>query len=93
LPSFDALPAEQLEIDAKIGKDYAHNMRQLDNMLAADMTLKIMLKDTAVATLPEELQAEALIPDTTMTPLNRHPAFYTPPIEGFDITKLENINN
>lgn len=48
-----------------------------------DLTMKIKLRDAAVAALPEHLRAAALVPDDEPFPANRQMWTLTPPIPGF----------
>ena len=48
-----------------------------------DITLKIKLRDEAIAALPEELRAAAREPDFEPFPANRQMWTITPPIPGF----------
>ena len=48
-----------------------------------DITLKIKLREAAIAALPEELRAAAREPDNEPFPSNRQMWTLTPPIPGF----------
>lgn len=48
-----------------------------------DLTVKIKLREAAIAALPEELQAAARLPDNEPFPANRQMWTLTPPIPGF----------
>lgn len=50
----------------------------------ADLTMKINLRDDAIANLPEILQHAARQRDLTSPPLNRRMATHTPPIPGYN---------
>ena len=47
----------------------------------ADLTTKLKLKQAAIAALPPELQAAAMVPDTSPFPSNRQIWAETPPPE------------
>ena len=62
-------------------------MATTHNERMADLTMKIKLRDDAIANLPELLQHAARQKDRNPPPLNRRMATYTPPIPNFDPKK------
>lgn len=59
-------------------------MAKEHNTRMADLTMKIKLRDEAIANLPELLQHAARQRDRNPPPLNRRMATYTPPIPGYN---------
>lgn len=64
-------------------KEYSRRKMQEHREWQADLTLKLKLKNAAVAALPPHLRAAAEVPDLEPFPLNRQMWTETPPIEGF----------
>ncbi|KAL4458571.1 hypothetical protein ABPG75_013436 [Micractinium tetrahymenae] len=64
-------------------KEYSRRKMQEHRDWQADLTLKLKLKNAAVAALPPHLRAAAEVPDLEPFPLNRQMWTETPPIEGF----------
>lgn len=78
------LSEEEKQRNFEIGKTYNRMMAQHHNTLMADLTMKVKLRDDAIAHLPEILQHAARQKDTNLPPSNRRIATYTPPIPGYN---------
>ncbi|XP_057872173.2 uncharacterized protein LOC131078484 [Cryptomeria japonica] len=80
IPSFELT----VEEGNRLAKEYSRlQMRNL-RKTQAEETIRLKLKNEAIAALPLHLREAALVPDFTPFPLNRHRAYLTPPIEGYD---------
>lgn len=80
------LSEEEKQRNFEIGKRYNRMMAKEHNTMTADLTMKIKLRDDAIAHLPEILQHAARQIDQNPPPLNRLMATYTPPIPGYNPT-------
>lgn len=81
----DKIPKYTLTVEdgRRLAKEYSRVlMRRHRARQAAESTL-LRLKKEAIEALPEDLKAEALVPDLTPFPVNRFMATLTPPIEGY----------
>lgn len=78
------LSAEEKQRNFEIGRRYNSKMGAEHNARMADFTMKIKLRDDAIAHLPEMLQHAARQKDRNPPPLNRRMASYTPPIPNFN---------
>ncbi|RCV04570.1 hypothetical protein SETIT_1G010700v2 [Setaria italica] len=81
----EAIPKYELTVEdgRRLAKEYSRVlMRRHRARQTAESTL-LTLKKEAIAALPEQLQAAAMVPDMTPFPANRYMATLTPPIEGY----------
>lgn len=69
--------------DQAMAKKYTSETMKLVIARRKDETAKIKLKQQALAALPEDLRAKAVLPDHSLFPRNRHVFTDTPPIPGF----------
>lgn len=80
-----ALTAEQQQRNFEIGREYNRMTTIRHNQLSRDLSLKMQLKEAAIAALPTEtLKAQALVSDFSLVPYDRWVPTWTPPIEGYD---------
>ncbi|KAH7388506.1 hypothetical protein KP509_16G078900 [Ceratopteris richardii] len=76
------MPNLTKEEGMRLAKEYSRLLMREDRKLHAGETIRLRLKNEAIAALPSHLQAAARIPDMTpFPPLS--PATLTPPIPGF----------
>ncbi|KAJ1489554.1 hypothetical protein T484DRAFT_1885714 [Baffinella frigidus] len=79
--------AEQMALDEVIAKEYNRQMFKMHNRWSVDCTMKIKLRDSAIASLPVELQEEANTHDMALFPLDRHVFTEWPAIKDFEKLK------
>ena len=81
-PSYERSPEEKTN-DAEIAKEYTRQMFARHNLWSRRITMRIKLRDAAIASLPEDLQAEAMQMDMEPAPRNRHIFTEFPPLKGY----------
>lgn len=80
MPSFELTIEEGKRLAKEYSKLQMRNLRKTQ----AEETMRLKLKNEAIAALPLQLREAALVPDFTPFPPNRHRAYLTPPIEGYN---------
>ncbi|KAH9309410.1 hypothetical protein KI387_037321, partial [Taxus chinensis] len=80
IPSFELT----VEEGKRLAKEYSRVLMRDLRKSQAEETMRLQLKNEAIAALPLRLREAALVPNFTPFPKNRHRAYLTPPIEGYD---------
>lgn len=81
----EKVPKYELTVEdgRRLAKEYSRVLMRRHRARQAAETTLLRLKKEAIAALPEELRAAAMVPDLTPFPTNRYMATLTPPIEGY----------
>jgi hypothetical protein len=75
------LTPEEREEAARRAKEYSSRKMRQHREWQADLSMKLKLKQAAIAALPPDLRAAAMVPDLEPFPLNRWIWTETPPVE------------
>lgn len=81
--TLELTPEQEAEY-AQRAKEYSRRMMHEHRIWQADLSRKLQLKKAAIAALPEELQAAALVEDYSMFPTDRWIPTHTPPIANYE---------
>ncbi|KAL6498826.1 hypothetical protein OROGR_003869 [Orobanche gracilis] len=86
----DKIPKYELNVEdgRKLAKEYSRVLMRKHRARQAAESTFLRCKKEAIEALPEDLKAQALVPDLSPFPMNRFMATLTPPIEGY----IEKIN-
>ncbi|EPS68075.1 hypothetical protein M569_06694, partial [Genlisea aurea] len=81
----DKIPKYELTVEdgRRLAKDYSRVLMRKHRARQAAETNLLRLMKEAIAELPEDLRAAALVPDLAPFPVNRFMATLTPPIQGY----------
>ena len=79
-------PEEEAE-HQRIAREYNQRTSARAHQINKDLTMKIYLRNQAIAMLPPQLQEHAKTPDYTPFPEIRSLPGYTPPIRDFNPEK------
>lgn len=81
----DEIPSFEFTVEEgrRLAKEYSRMLARDLRARQAEESMRLKLKNDAIAALPPRLREAALVPDFTPFPANRHRAYLTPPIEGY----------
>ncbi|GLT59022.1 hypothetical protein SLA2020_318710 [Shorea laevis] len=81
----DKIPKYELTVEdgRRLAKEHSRVLMRRHRARQAAESTFLRLKKEAIEALPEDLRAEALVPDLSPFPVNRFMATLTPPIEGY----------